>query len=173
MSSELFTWQNHWPIVLRTAVVYLFLLAGFRLAGKRQMGQMTVFDLVVILVIANAVQNAMVGPDTSLSGGLVAAGTLLVLNFVVGWLRYRSPALSHWVGGTATILIEDGKFLSAHLNRENLEEDEVLMAMREHGVERLDQVHTAILETDGSISIIAHENARIKPKRHVRFLKKG
>lgn len=173
MSSGLFQWQSYLPIVLRTTVVYLFLLVGLRLAGKRQMGQMTVFDLVVILIIANAVQNAMVGPDTSLNGGLVAAGTLLLLNFVVGWLRYRSKVLSRWVGGTATILIEDGKFLPEHLNKENLEEDEVLMAMREHGVERLDQVRKAILETDGSISIVAHENAAIKAKRHVRFLKKG
>lgn len=160
-------------IMIRTAVVYFFLLVGFRLAGKRQMGQMTVFDLVVILIVANAVQNAMVGQDSSLIGGLIAAATLLLLNWGVSWVRHRSKVVSRWVGGTRTLLIEDGRFLPEHLEKENLEKDEVLMAMREHGLEDLRQVHQAFLETDGSISVIPKEEAHIKARRHVRFLKKG
>lgn len=160
-------------IFLRTAAVYLFLLLGLRLAGKRELGQMTVFDLVVILVIANAVQNAMVGQDTSLTGGLVAAATLLTINYAVSWLRYRSRLVARWVGGTPTVIIEHGRFITEHLAREHLVEEEVLMAMREHGVERLDQVRKAVLEPDGSISIVPREDAHLRARRHVRFLKKG
>jgi len=83
-----------WDIVLRTAGVYVAILLGLRLAGKREIGQMTVFDLVVLLLLANAVQNAMVGPDTSLGGGLLAAIVLLVLNALVARLRLRWPAAS-------------------------------------------------------------------------------
>ena len=94
-----------WDIVLRTAVVYLVILMGLRLAGKREIGQMTVFDLVVLLLIANAVQNAMVGPDTSLSGGLLAAVVLLVINSLVARLRLRWPALRRVVEGSPTVLV--------------------------------------------------------------------
>jgi uncharacterized membrane protein YcaP (DUF421 family) len=86
-----------WNIVLRTAAVYLAILLGLRLAGKREIGQMTVFDLVVLLLIANAVQNAMVGPDTSLTGGILAAAVLLALNAIVAWLRLRWPRLRRLV----------------------------------------------------------------------------
>lgn len=159
-------------IVLRTTAVYLFLLIGLRLAGKREIGQMTLFDLVVILVIANAVQNAMVGSNTSLWGGLLAAGTLLVLNYAVSAMRFRFRWVARWLGERPTLIIEDGKFLDAPMRREHLEEEEVLMAMREHGVERLEQVERAFLEPDGSISVIPKEQSRIRRRRHVRFLKK-
>lgn len=160
-------------IILRTTSVYFFLLVGLRLAGKREIGQMTLFDLIVILVISNAVQNAMVGPDTSLTGGLVSAATLLTINFVVSWLRYRFKFIRYWVEGAPTLLIEDGAFLKENMQREYLAEDELLMAMREHGVDRLDQVAKAMLEVDGSISIVPKEGVPIKRKRRVRFLKAG
>jgi uncharacterized membrane protein YcaP (DUF421 family) len=162
-----------WSIVLRTLIVYGAVLIGLRLAGKREIGQMTPFDLVVILLIANAVQNAMVGPDTSVTGGLIAAGVLIVANYGVAQARERLPWLRRAVEGTPTLLINDGKFVSEHLRREGLEEEEVLMAIREHGVADLKDVRMAVLEVDGSISIVPTDAQAMRTRRHVRFLRKG
>ena len=164
---------NGLSIVARTLLVYLALLAGLRLAGKRELGQMTPFDLVVILLIANAVQNAMVGPDTSVTGGLIAAGVLVSVNYGVALARERLPWLRRAVEGTPTLLINDGKFVPEHLRREGLEEDEVLMAIREHGVSDVKDVRIAVLETDGSISIVPVDAGAIRTRRHVRFARKG
>ena len=143
-----------WDIVLRTAVVYLVILLGLRLAGKREIGQMTVFDLVVLLLIANAVQNAMVGPDTSLSGGVLAAVVLLVLNALVARLRLRWPALRRVVEGSPTVLVLRGEVITDHLRREGLDQDTLEAALREHGVGDLTDVEMAVLEIDGSISVV-------------------
>src|SRR5438105_8017908 len=143
-----------WTIILRSLVVYLAILVGLRLMGKRELGQMTPFDLVVILLIANAVQNAMVGPDTSVTGGLIAATVLVVLNYGLAQAREKLPLLRRALEGTPTLLINDGKFIEEHLRREGLDEDLVMMAIREHGVEDLKDVKLAVLETDGSISIV-------------------
>jgi uncharacterized membrane protein YcaP (DUF421 family) len=164
---------NGWSIVARTVIVYVALLVGLRLAGKRELGQMTPFDLVVILLIANAVQNAMVGPDTSVTGGLIAAGVLVSANYGVALARERLPWLRRAVEGTPTLLINDGKFVHEHLRREGLEEDEVLMAIREHGVSDVKDVRIAVLETDGSISIVPVDAGAIRTRRHVRFARKG
>ena len=164
---------NGLSIVARTLIVYLALLAGLRLAGKRELGQMTPFDLVVILLIANAVQNAMVGPDTSVTGGLIAAGVLVTVNYGLAAARERLPWLRRAVEGTPTLLINDGRFVQEHLRREGLEEDEVLMAIREHGVADVKDVRIAVLETDWSISIVPVDAAAIRTRRHVRFAKKG
>jgi len=141
-------------IALRTAVVYVALLVGLRVAGKRELGQMTVFDLVVLLVIANAVQNAMVGDDTSLTGGLIAAATLLVLNGVVLQLGMRSRWLRERLRGTPTLLVHDGKVIARHLRQEGLGEEEVMQALREHGIADAASVKSAVLEVDGTISVI-------------------
>jgi uncharacterized membrane protein YcaP (DUF421 family) len=146
--------QPAWQIVVRTAVIYLALLIGLRLAGKREIGQMTVFDLVVLLLLANAVQNAMVGPDTSLTGGVLAAAVLLVLNTLVAQLRLRSPKLRHAVEGSPTILVLHGEVIPAHLRREGIDPETLEAALREHGVTDLGQVDMAVLETDGSISVV-------------------
>jgi len=143
-----------WDIVLRTAGVYVVILLGLRLAGKREIGQMTVFDLVVLLLLANAVQNAMVGPDTSLAGGLLAAIVLLVLNAVVARLRLRWPVLRRVVEGSPTLLVLHGEVLTDHLKRERLDEETLEAALREHGVGDLSDVEMAVLEIDGSISVV-------------------
>src|SRR5574341_1435111 len=109
---------NGWTIVARTLLVYGALLAGLRLAGKRELGQMTPFDLVVILLIANAVQNAMVGPDTSVTGGLIAAAVLVAANYALAAARERLPLLRRAVEGMPTLLINDGTFVTEHLRRE-------------------------------------------------------
>jgi uncharacterized membrane protein YcaP (DUF421 family) len=141
-------------VVLRTSIIYFVLLVGLRLAGKREIGQMTVFDFVVLLVLSNAVQNAMVGPDTSLTAGIVAAVVLLSLNRVVGWLGLHVPGFQRDVVGTPTLLVHDGKIIREHLEHEDVTEDEVLQALREHGVEDLKDVKSAVLEVDGTMSVV-------------------
>jgi uncharacterized membrane protein YcaP (DUF421 family) len=163
---------NGWSIVLRTVLVYLAVLIGLRLAGKRELGQMTPFDLVVILLIANAVQNAMVGPDTSVTGGLIAAGVLIVGNYGIAQVRERVPWLRRAIEGTPTLLINDGQFVLQHLRREGLDEDEVLMAIREHGLTELKEVQMAVLETDGSISIVPTDSRTMRTRKHTRFTRR-
>ncbi|HEX7104044.1 MAG TPA: YetF domain-containing protein [Nitrolancea sp.] len=156
-------------IVLRTSLVYVALLIGVRVAGKRELGQMSPFDLVVVLIIANAVQNAMVGSDTSLTGGLLAAFVLLLVNWVVGRLRLRYRWLERDITGHATLLVNEGHFIERNMRREGVDEDDVYMAMREHGVDKVDQVEIAILEVDGTISIVSKQaEARHHTRRRVR-----
>lgn len=162
-----------WSIAARTLIVYLALLLGLRLAGKRQLGQMTPFDLVVILLIANAVQNAMVGPDTSVTGGLIAAVVLIGGNYGIALAREHVPILKHAVEGTPTLLINDGQFVEAHLRREGIDEEEVLMAIREHGVGDISDVRLAVLEVDGSISIVPADATLMRTRKHSRFVKKA
>lgn len=158
-------------IVLRTGAVYLALFIGLRLMGKRELGQMTVFDLVVILLLANAVQNAMVGPDASLQGGLIAAAVLLILNRTVVALRLHAGRWGRLIEGTPTVLLQDGEFLDPSLRKEGLERTQVEMAMREHGIESPAQVRLAVLETDGSISIVPAEARVVRTRKHVRQLR--
>lgn len=159
-----------WSVAARTAIVYIALLLGFRLAGKREMGQMTPFDLVVILLIANAVQNAMVGPDTSVLGGLIAAAVLLTGNYALAAARDRVPWLRRAIEGEPTLLVRDGKFDHKNMRREDVDEDEVMMAMREHGINDVKDVRLAVLETDGSISIVTGSGASKTSRHRVRFI---
>lgn len=162
-----------WEIVARTVAVYAALLFGLRLAGKREIGQMTAFDLVVILLVANAVQNAMVGPDTSLLGGLIAAGALLGINFVTADLRGRLPWLRRAVEGNPTLLINNGQFVEEHLRQEHIDREEVLMALREHGLDEPSAARMAVLEVDGSISVVPAAVKPIQTRRRIRQRKKN
>ena len=134
--------------------MYLVVFGGLRLLGKRELGQMTVFDLVVILLLANAVQNAMVGPDSSLQGGLLAAAVLLAVNYLLGYLRLRSGWWRRLIEGTPTVLIMDGRYIQAHMSREDVGREDVEEALREHGLKSAADVAIAVLEVDGSISIV-------------------
>jgi uncharacterized membrane protein YcaP (DUF421 family) len=158
-------------IVLRSTVVYVALFIGLRLMGKRELGQMTVFDLVVVLLLANAVQNSMVGPDTSLWGGLIAAVVLLVVNKGVAVLRLQRGVWGRLLEGTPTVLVQSGQFLDPALRKEGLERAQVLMAMREHGVGDIKEVQLAVLETDGSISVVPRETRVIRTRKHVRQIR--
>jgi uncharacterized membrane protein YcaP (DUF421 family) len=155
-------------IVLRTVVVYLVLLVALRASGKRALGQMTPFDLVVLLVISNAVQNAMVGPDTSLSGGLLAALALLAVDRGVDRLALASGRLRGAVIGSPTLLVHEGQLLDAQLRREGLTEDDVLQALREHGVDDLVAVKSAVLEVDGTTSVVPRDAASSRTRRRIR-----
>jgi uncharacterized membrane protein YcaP (DUF421 family) len=158
-------------IVLRTTLVYVVVLAGLRLAGKRELGQMTVFDLVVVLLIANAVQNAMTGPDFSVQGGLIAAGVLLVLNRLIAIFRIHNESWGRLLEGMPTVLVQDGQFLEPRLRKEGLERSQIEMAIREHGIEDLGQVRLAVLETDGSISVVPATSPVVRTRRHVRQIR--
>ena len=156
-------------IALRTFVVYFALLFGIRIAGKRELGQMSPFDLVVVLIIANAVQNAMVGADTSLTGGLLAAFTLLLVNWVVGRLRLRYSWLERNITGHATLLVNHGHYIEPNMRREGVDQGDVEMAIREHGIDNVSQVEIAILEVDGTISIVPKQAAAShRTRRRVR-----
>jgi len=165
--------SSAWVIALRTLAVYGAVFLGLRLTGKREIGQMTVFDLVVILLIANAVQNAMVGPDTSLQGGLLAAAVLLAVNRLVALVRLRGGRFGRLIEGTPTVLVEDGRFIEPHLRKEGVEKEELEMAAREHGMESIAQVKLAVLEVDGSISIVPEGSEVHRVRRHVRQFKRG
>ena len=155
----------------RAAIVYVAVLIGLRLMGKREIGQMTVFDLVVVLLLANAVQNAMVGPDTSVQGGLMAAFVLLVLNRAVAGARLHSVAWGRLIEGNLTVLIQEGRILDAAVRKERLERAQIETAMREHGVDSIADVKLAVLETDGSISIVPRDSKMIKTRKHVRQIR--
>jgi uncharacterized membrane protein YcaP (DUF421 family) len=156
-------------IVVRTAIIYFAILIGLRLTGKREVGQMTPFDLVLLILIANAVQNAMTGPDTSVTGGLVAAGTLLVLNFLLSHVVFRNRHLRRLVEGTPTILVKDGQLILKNLRSEHITPDEIRQALREHGVPTPEEVGLAVLEIDGSISVLRKDELPLKERPHHRF----
>jgi uncharacterized membrane protein YcaP (DUF421 family) len=158
-------------IILRSLAIYLTVLIGLRLSGKREIGQMTVFDLVVLLLIANAVQNAMVGSDTSLLGGILAAVVLLFVNVLVARLRLNWPLFRRWVEGTPTLLILHGKVIPEHIQREGIDEETLLAALREHGVADIRDVDMAVLEIDGSISVVPVSVGTRRIKKPQKFLR--
>src|SRR2546425_7979651 len=131
-------------IAFRTGLVYLALLLGLRLTGKRQAGQLTPFDFLLLLLLANAVQNAMTGPDTSLTGGLVAAGTLFAANMIVAWVVRRSKNAQRLVEGNPTILIRDGKILTQKLARARVTSDYLPRCFRENGVEAVEERRSSV-----------------------------
>jgi len=158
-----------WEIILRTAVVYVVVLVLLRTAGKRELGQMSPVDLVVILVIANAVQNAMTGGDNSLIGGIIAATTLVAVNTAFSRVGHQVPYLKHLFESEPTVLVRGGELVKRNLERENVDEDELMMAVREHGLDSLAGVESAYLERDGSISIIPKDApGKVGSRRHIR-----
>ena len=162
-------------IVLRTGVIYLVVLIGVRLSGKREVGQMTPFDLTLLLLLSNSVQNAMTGPDTSLVGGVVAATTLLLLNYLVGTVSGTSRGFRRVVEGEPSLLIHDGKAIQTHMAREHVSMDELQRALREHGIANVHDVALAVLEVDGSISCMKYDEIKPDANNHLvrrRFIQK-
>jgi len=150
--------------VLRSGVVYLFLLLAFRFIGKRQVGQLTPFDLVVLLIISNVVQNAVIGNDVSLGGGLIGAVTILALNYGVTEVTYRSKRARRLLEAQPTLLIHNGRILQENLRRERITLDELLAALRRNGLVEPAQARFAILEENGAISVIPR-TAEAEPSR--------
>lgn len=162
-----------WDIVARTLAIYLVVFLGLRLSGKREIGQITILDLVVLLLIANAVQNAMVGPDTSLAGGIVAALVLLVAHAIAVRAQLHWPQLRRLIEGSPTLLILHGEPLESHLRREGIDHEILQTALREHGIARLADVEMAVLEIDGSISVVPAGVETKRVRRHVRQFRRG
>lgn len=171
----LFTLQSSiLEIILRTGIVFAALMVFVRLFGKKEIGQMAPNDLVLLLLISNAVQNAMVGADQSVPGGLAAVGTLLALNFLLTFLASRSKSFRSIVEGKAAILIHRGTVVSENLKKEKVSILELEQALREHGVAAISDVYLAVLELDGSISVLKKDEipAETKPHHTMRFLKR-
>ncbi len=169
------SWHTLLDVALRTSVVYFALLIGLRLTGTRQLGQMSTFDLVLLLIIANAVQNAMVGPDTSLAGGLVAAGVLIAWHRVIDWWRLRSRGISKLLTGEGIMLIHAGRILEEHCVRAGITHDELRQALREHGVASVQDVMLAVLEPDGAISVVRFDDIKPgeRPHRRIRAIRRN
>jgi uncharacterized membrane protein YcaP (DUF421 family) len=162
-------------IALRTGVIYLVVLVGVRLSGKREVGQMTPFDLTLLLLLSNSVQNAMTGPDTSLIGGVVAASTLLLLNYLVGTLSGANRGFRRIVQGEPSLLVHDGKVIEPHMASEHVSMDELQRALREHGIAQCSDVALAVLEVDGSISCLKYDEIKPDANTHLvrrRFIQK-
>lgn len=157
-----------WSLVVRSVVIYVGLLLALRLFGKREVGQFTLFDLVLVLLAANAVQPAMTGPDASLGGGLIIMATLFLLNLVVSRFVGRSARIRRLLEGEPTIIAQNGAWLDDALRRQGLEPEDCVMALREHGVSDVSEVGLAVLETDGTISVVPVETAVRRGKRRVR-----
>jgi len=143
-----------WELIVRGVVVYAFLLALLRLTGKRQVGQLAPFDLVLLLVLSNAVQNSMNAGDNSLVGGLISATTLVLLNYLVGLATYRSKRLEAIVEGRPQVLIHDGKLFEEVMAGAKLTHHELQAALRQAGCTCVEEVRSAILENNGTISVV-------------------
>jgi uncharacterized membrane protein YcaP (DUF421 family) len=151
-------------IVLRTFIIYLVVLLGVRLSGKREVGQMTPFDLTLLLLISNSVQNAMTGPDNSLIGGIAAAITLLLMNYVIAELSGANRRFRKFVQGQPSLLIHDGQVIPAHMAKEHVSMDELERALRERGISSYHDVAIGVLEVDGSISCLKYDD--LNPSAH-------
>jgi uncharacterized membrane protein YcaP (DUF421 family) len=147
--------------VLRSAVMYLFMLIVFRLSGKRSLSQITTFDFILLLIISEATQQALVGSDFSITNAFVVIATLITLDTAFSWMENRSPVFSRVVGSLPVVIVENGKLLEDRAKREGLTLSEILAEGREkHGLERLEQFKYAILERHGGISVIPTDEAR-------------
>ena len=148
---------HYLSIAASTAVVYLFIIICMRIFGKTEVAQLSITDFVFIMLISNAVQNAMVGPDASLGGGLVAATTLFVMDTLFKRLTYRFAWLGKLMQGSPITLIRHGKIEQRAMKGTMLTRDELMEALREHGISNLNEVDMAVLETDGAISVLADQ----------------
>ena len=158
-------------LAARGVVVYVALLVALRIFGKREVGQFTIYDLVFVLLVANALQPAMTGPDTSLVGGLVLIAALVVANAVVARLD-QVPAIHRLFTPAPAVIIRDGDYVAAEMQREGVTQDEIEMAIREHGLTGAKDVKLGVLEADGTISVVPKDSMLQRPKHRVRFMKR-
>ena len=143
-----------WELILRGVIVYAFLLLLLRISGKRQVGQLAPFDLVLLLVLSNAVQNSMNGGDNSLVGGLVSATTLVALNYAIGYATFKSKRIEALVEGRPQIVIHNGKVFEDVMARAQLTHHELQAALRQAGYACVEEIGTAVLENNGTISVV-------------------
>ena len=164
-------WQLGVPpleLVARTLLVYALLLAALRLFGKREVGQFTLFDLALVLLAANALQPAITGPDQSIPGAAIIVVTIFIANRIVAELRRRSPLVHRLLEFQATAVGRDGAWLPDALAKEGLDDGDLEEALREHGLASVSDVKLAMLEPDGSISIVPNDGPSLKMRTHHR-----
>jgi uncharacterized membrane protein YcaP (DUF421 family) len=160
-----------WEFALRGTAVYVVLVVLLRVSGKRGIGQIGLLDLVLVLLVANAAQNAMVGADTSLGGGLVAMAVLVGIDWAFNRLGVRAPRLRRLFTSAPALLVLDGEFVTENMRREGVSREEIESQLREHGIDDITQVHSVILEPDGTVSVVPSGAAVFRGRRHIRQLK--
>ena len=160
--------EGYLKIALSSVAVYLFIILAIRLFGKKELAQLSIIDLTFILLISNSVQNAMVGSDSTLAGGLVAATALFSVNYLFKYMLYLFPKFSTVIQGADILLIYKGQLNEHNMAKARITREEIAEAVREHGVSEIREVDLAILETDGNISIISNEY-----KHHTTRKRKG
>ncbi|HET9847023.1 MAG TPA: YetF domain-containing protein [Candidatus Dormibacteraeota bacterium] len=162
-----------WELVVRSFIIYAVFFVGLRIFGKRELGQFTIFDLVLVLLVANALQPAITGPDNSVTGGVIIIIVLLLINRGIALLRSYWPAFDRLVEPPPTVVCEEGKVLQQNLEKEGLSLNDVEMALREHGLENVSDCKLAVLENDGSISVVSKDSPdSYRRRRRVRFLRR-
>src|SRR6266853_267111 len=157
--------------ILRPIIVYIFLIVGLRLSGKRELAQLNPFDLIVLLTLSNTVQNAIIGNDNSVTGGIIGATSLLAINYLVVRFLYDHRKLEQIVEGSPDILIEDGKVHEHKLKRELITKEELAAAARKQGFDTLSEVRQCVLEPGGTLTFIA-KKPDTEDIRHQELLKK-
>lgn len=144
--------------ILRAAGIYFFLLIVFRIAGKRSVAQITTFDFVLLLILGEATQQALIGNDFSMTTAWLLIATLVGLDIAISFLKQRSPRLERWIDGAPVIIVADGKMLTDRMRSSRIDKADILVAARHlRGLERLDQIKFAVLECNGGITIIPKE----------------
>lgn len=151
---------SFWQFVIRAVIVYIAIIVLLKLGGKRQVGQMGVGEFVGILLISNAVQNSMNGGDNSVTGGIVLAAVIIALSLFVSWATFKSKKVEHLIQGTPTLLVHKGKIIKKNLDKELLSERELRAALRHQGISEISEIHVAILESDGFISVMKVDELR-------------
>lgn len=159
MDADLWTLSAPWwQFVLRGLIVFAFVLVFLRVSGKRQVGQMTPIDLVLLLLISNAVQNAMNGGDNSITAGAILAATLILADVAMGALARRSRRVEKFVEGSPTLLIHNGKVVKHALERVGITQHDLMAGLRTCGVATVGQVHAAVLENNGRITVLERKS---------------
>ena len=154
-------------IAIRSVVVYLFVILAIRIFGKKELTHLSVVDLLFILLISNSLQAAMVGNDMTLTGGLIAASSLFVVNWILKNLIYKSKRIGETIQGSPIMLVYQGKVLHKHMEKAQISHDELEAAIREHGVKNIESVDLAILEVDGNISVLSSNFSRKTKKKRI------
>ena len=145
-------------IIVRSLCVYLFMIAGIRIFGKNQLSQLNTGDVILLLLISNAVQNAMVGQNTSLQGGLIAALVLFVANFILKRYIFKNKTIRNLIETEPVILLRDGVVMEQNLESTDISVEELEESIREHGLEDIKKVKLCVLEVDGNISVISSDS---------------
>jgi uncharacterized membrane protein YcaP (DUF421 family) len=152
--------------IIRPVLIYMFLVVAVRAAGRRELAQLNSFDLVVLMMLANTVQNATIGNDNSMVGGLIGVSALLAVNWVVVRFLYRHPTVDRLLEGGPVELIRDGRVLRRQLEREVITEEELMEAVRKQGLRDAADVDRAVLETGGTISVVPRRPTRVEERVH-------